>query len=208
MESPFLPMPGIGIASDGDQLYCFLSPYERSAFDKKDPCLDCGAISLSIEYPYGVAPLVEDEVKVMIGHELCHVKHSDVLYRQLALPFAGSATLLAGKAMRVAGASKKLAVTGAVGLLFTFLFAQKKMAQFQEERADRYAATTPEKAALAASYLKKMGLPGELKQMQEFRDQGASEEYIRWGMLIVNRFTSNHPLPSERIAYLEEIAGI
>ncbi len=208
MDSPSSPTAAIAIVNDGDQLYCLVGPIERFVFDQKDFCLELGAESIPMKYPDGIEPLTKDEVKIGIAHEVCHVKHSDILHRQLAVPFAGPAVLLAGKAMRVAGASKKLVVAGGLGLLYSLGFAQKKMARFQEERADRYAATTPENAKLMISYFKKIALPDELKEMKECQDQGITEEHARLAVLIKNRLASDHPLPSERIAYLEEIAGV
>jgi hypothetical protein len=150
----------------------------------------------------------------VLAHEVDHLKHSDIEERMIGLSMVVPLAIIAGKMVRVAGGSKKLTVaTGIVGL-YSLLFAVKKRAQWQEERCDRNAADTIERAENLAFYFKEVGLSGE-KEIHSDITKAVSTSNLseqkkeRLVTFITNYIwmLQDHPRPSKRIAYLEEIAA-
>jgi len=147
-------------------------------------------------------------------HEVDHLKHSDGEERAIWFSIASPLAIIAGKMVRVAGGSKKLTVaTGIVGALGLHL-AVKKRTQLQEERCDRNAVDTIEHAENLVFYLKKRSLLYEKgfhsNITKSFSTLDLSEQNKeRLVTFITNYFwmLQDHPRPSKRIAYLEEIAA-
>jgi hypothetical protein len=148
------------------------------------------------------------------GHEVDHLKHPDVVERKIEESITAPAAIMAGKMVRVAGGSKKLMIATGIFSLYSILFLQKKRAQQQEERCDRNAADTLERAENLAFYFNELGLPLEKdlhakisKNVQELDVSEQSKERVVTFLTDVIWLLQDHPRPSKRIAYLEEIAA-
>ncbi len=149
-------------------------------------------------------------------HEVDHLKHPDMVERQIEQSIVGPTAILAGKIVRIAGGSKKLAVAAGIFSFYGLFLSIKQRAQQQEERCDRNAADTIEHAENLAFYLKETGLP-EDKEVQSIVIVTEFVSKLNWSeknkeqvVAFASDFAwllQDHPRTSKRIAYLEKIAA-
>jgi hypothetical protein len=199
---------GLGVVKNGAEIYCMVGDCEVAALEPKK--LQDFKLQDFKNYFNGYQTLSKQEVFGALKHEICHLDNSDCFYRNVAAAtLNGSTALLCAKTMRVAGANKKIAVGGYVGLMCGFVYMRTQLAQFQETRADKFAASTSKEAELLVSCLKKIGLSHEhaIKSYCEEECIKIAKQAAQHIMVFINRFTHDHPWPSERIDYLEVIAA-
>jgi hypothetical protein len=162
----------------------------------------------------------KEEVLAIMEHEASHLRHRDSLKDRIFEMYVPGTVIMAGEAIRVAGASKKIAAGSAVVMGTAAFLAEKWRSRQIEKRAD--CEVSPENAGHFASALKK-ALPtvevqsiaifnaARMKQGKPLYGELDSEEKkkidsIIQGAVLIEAFTAEHPPVEERIAYSNERA--
>jgi len=161
--------------------------------------------------------LSEDEVEGVIGHELAHVKHRDILTGTIVASMAGAITFLTRMAMFASvfgGGSRDRENSNPIGEILLLILApiaamliQFAVSRSREFAADEGGARICGRPLSLANALKKLERGAELIPMQ---NAGTATAH----MFIVNplrgggivKLFSTHPPTEERIARLEAMA--
>ncbi|HVN47879.1 MAG TPA: zinc metalloprotease HtpX [Bacteroidota bacterium] len=161
--------------------------------------------------------LSDDELEGVIGHELAHVKHRDILISTLVAALAGTITFVARMAMyaEIFGGgrrdSKNSNPLGEIAMIIlapiAALLIQMAVSRSREFAADEGGSRISGKPLSLANALRKLERGAELVPMQ---NAGTATAH----MFIVNPLTgggvmklfSTHPPTEERIARLEQLA--
>jgi heat shock protein HtpX len=161
--------------------------------------------------------LSDDEMEGVIGHELAHVKHRDILISTMVAALAGTITFVARMAMYAeifGGGRRDRENSNPLGELAMIILApiaalliQMAVSRSREFAADEGGARISGKPLSLANALRKLERGTELIPMQ---NAGSSTAH----MFIVNPLTgggvlklfSTHPPTEERIARLEQLA--
>ncbi len=164
--------------------------------------------------------LTKEEVLAMMEHEASHSRHRDSLKDCVSEVMIPGVVIMAGKAVRVAGATKKMAVGTAALTWSAALLGEKWRSRQAEKRADLEVRS--ENAGYFASGLKKI-LPTVEEQLIKhvnviFLEQGKplyadldpqeKRKIDKWIKLLVfmSVFLAEHPPIEDRIAYSHERA--
>ena len=161
--------------------------------------------------------LSEDELEGVIGHELAHVKHRDILTGTIVAAMAGAITFLARMAMYASmfgGGSRDRENSNPIGEILLLIFAPiaAMLIQFAVSRSREYAAD--ERGAKICG--RPLSLANALRKLERgvervpMKNAGTATAH----MFIVNplrgggmmKLFSTHPPTEERIARLEELA--
>jgi heat shock protein HtpX len=161
--------------------------------------------------------LSEDELEGVIGHELAHVKHRDILTGTLVAAMAGAITFLTRMAMYASifgGGSRDRENSNPLGEILLLILApiaamliQFAISRSREFAADKGGAQISGRPLSLANALKKLERGVQLIPME---NAGTATAHL----FIVNplrgggimKLFSTHPPASERIARLEEMA--
>lgn len=161
--------------------------------------------------------LSDDELEGVIGHELAHVKHRDILISTLVAALAGTITFVARMAMYAeifGGGRRDRENSNPLGQLAMIILApiaalliQMAVSRSREFAADEGGSRISGKPLSLANALRKLERGAELVPMQ---NAGTATAH----MFIVNPLTgggvmklfSTHPPTEERIAKLEQLA--
>jgi len=162
----------------------------------------------------------KEEVLAIMEHEASHLRHRDSLKDRIFEMYLPGTVIMAGKAIRVAGTSKKIAAGSAAVTWAAAFLAEKWHSRQVEKRAD--CEVSPENAGHLASALKKAvptfkekaiaitnaqrmkrGEPlyGELDSEEKKKVDNFIELYV-----LINTVMAEHPPVEERIAYSNERA--
>jgi len=161
--------------------------------------------------------LSEDELEGVIGHELAHVKHRDILTGTIVAAMAGAITFLARMSMYASmfgGGSRDRENSNPIGEILLLIFAPIAaiLIQFAVSRSREYAAD--ERGAKICG--RPLSLANALRKLERgvervpMKNAGTATAH----MFIVNplrgggmmKLFSTHPPTEERIARLEELA--
>ena len=161
--------------------------------------------------------LSEDELEGVIGHELAHVKHRDILTGTIVAAMAGAITFLARMAMYASifgGGSRDRENSNPIGEILLLIFAPiaAMLIQFAVSRSREFAAD--EGGAKICG--RPLSLANALRKLERgvgrvpMENAGTATAH----MFIVNplrgggimKLFSTHPPTEERIARLEELA--
>lgn len=161
--------------------------------------------------------LSEDELEGVIGHELAHVKHRDILTGTLVAAMAGTITFLTRMAMYASifgGGSRDRENSNPLGDILLLILApiaamliQFAISRSREFAADKGGAQISGRPLSLANALKKLERGAQLIPME---NAGTATAHL----FIVNplraggimKLFSTHPPAAERIARLEEMA--
>lgn len=162
--------------------------------------------------------LDKNEIEGVLAHELCHVRHYDILTGSIAAVIAGAIAMLANFAQisGAAGSNRDNRSNGALMLLLAFIMPvaasiiQMAISREREYKADKGAAILTGRPEWLASALRKLENYSKNYMMKNATEQSAH-------MFIVNPFGSvkntisalfrTHPKTQDRIARLEELIG-
>lgn len=160
--------------------------------------------------------LDKNEIEGVLAHELCHVRHYDILTGSIAATIAGAIAILANFAKfgamsgnnRSNNANGILMIVAAVVMPIAASVIQMAISREREYKADKGAALLTENPQWLASALRKLENYSKNYVMRDAAPQSAH-------MFIVNPFGSikntlgslfrTHPSTADRIARLEEI---
>lgn len=162
--------------------------------------------------------LDKNEIEGVLAHELCHVRHYDILTGSIAAVIAGAIAMLANFAQisGATGSNRDNRSNGALMLLLAFIMPiaasiiQMAISREREYKADKGAAILTGRPEWLASALRKLENYSKNYMMKNATEQSAH-------MFIVNPFGSvkntisalfrTHPKTQDRIARLEELIG-
>ena len=165
-----------------------------------------------------IQTLNSDELAGVLGHELAHVKHRDILISTIAATFVGTITFIAqmaGWAMMFGGRGNSRDDDNGLGSLFLVFLApiaatllQLAISRSREFFADQGGAEFSKNPLALASALEKISRGNELKPVN---NSGPATAH----MFIINplkkgglmKLFSTHPSTEERIKRLREIAA-
>ncbi len=166
-----------------------------------------------------VNTLTREELSGVLGHELAHVKHRDILIGTIAATIVGTITFIAqmaGWAMMFGGRGSSRDDDNGIASLFLLILApiaatllQLAISRSREYSADADGARISHKPLALASALKKISAVNQLKPLN---NAGPATAH----MFIVNplkgvgikKLFSTHPPIEERIKRLEEMANV
>ncbi|HUX92945.1 MAG TPA: zinc metalloprotease HtpX [Ignavibacteriaceae bacterium] len=166
-----------------------------------------------------VNTLTREELSGVLGHELAHVKHRDILIGTIAATIVGTITFIAqmaGWAMMFGGRGSSRDDDNGIASLFLLILApiaatllQLAISRSREYSADADGARISHKPLALASALKKISAVNQLKPLN---NAGPATAH----MFIVNplkgvgikKLFSTHPPIEERIKRLEEMAHV
>ncbi len=161
--------------------------------------------------------LNDEELEAVIGHELSHVIHRDILTSTIVATFAGTITYLAQMlswSMFFFGGRGRDDNSSAIGELFVIIVApiaamliQMAVSRSREYKADEGGAKLSMKPLSLASALQKLQLAGKQIPMKA---QPSTAHLFIINPLSAQSFArlfSTHPPTEERIARLEALAG-
>ncbi len=165
-----------------------------------------------------IQTLNSDELAGVLGHELAHVKHRDILISTIAATFVGTITFIAqmaGWAMMFGGRGNSRDDDNGLGSLFLVFLApiaatllQLAISRSREFFADQGGTEFSKNPLALASALEKISRGNELKPVN---NSGPATAH----MFIINplkkgglmKLFSTHPSTEERIKRLREIAA-
>jgi Zn-dependent protease with chaperone function len=171
------------------QLYVDQSPWANA-------CTFCVDSPIILVYSGMLELLDEDEWRVIVGHELGHIKSGHVLYRQIA-------EFLARLFLAIGGRTLGIGRTVGMGLFFAF-FHWYRQSELTADRAALLVCQDPD--AVLSSLMKLAGGSRRLYEQMDreaFLEQG--REYEELGKDVINQFLnlgrtllSTHPFPAVR----------
>jgi heat shock protein HtpX len=165
-----------------------------------------------------LSSLSEEELSGVLGHELAHVKHRDILTGTIAATFVGTITFvaqMAGWAMMFGGRGSSRDDDGGIGSLFLIILApiaatllQLAVSRSREYAADAGGAKISHNPLALASALEKISQANQIKQVA---NAGPATAH----MFIVNplkaggitKLFSTHPPIEDRINRLRAMAA-
>ncbi len=177
---------GPAVFQHKDKVFLLLSYADRSALDHGYGY---------VWYNDADGFVTEADVISILKHELVHVLHKDYqkdIVRCCVIPGG----LIAAKMAHVAGKAKTGALAAGFAIAALGKVLVQRHSQYIEKRADYEGVEVWEDAENIAHYLEVAFLPSEKRCTETFHD--------KW----FNKIFSNHPLPSERIAYLKKRASV
>lgn len=166
-----------------------------------------------------VNALTREELSGVLGHELAHVRHRDILIGTIAATIVGTITFIAqmaGWAMMFGGRGSSRDDDSGIASLFLIILApiaatllQLAISRSREYSADADGARISHNPLALASALKKISTVNQLKQLKNVGPATAH-------MFIVNplkgvgikRLFSTHPPIEDRIKRLEDMANV
>ncbi len=164
-----------------------------------------------------IQTLNDDELSGVLGHELAHVKHRDILTGTIAATFVGTITFIAqmaGWALMFGGGGGNNRKGGGIGGLFLLIVApvaatllQLAVSRSREFAADEGGSKISHNPLALASALKKISSANEMRKVKHAGPATAH-------MFIINplhgggmtKLFSTHPPVDERIKRLENLA--
>jgi heat shock protein HtpX len=164
-----------------------------------------------------IQTLNDDELSGVLGHELAHVKHRDILTGTIAATFVGTITFIAqmaGWALMFGGQGGNNRKGGGLGGLFLLIVApiaatllQLAVSRSREFAADEGGSKISHNPLALASALRKISSANEMRQVKHAGPATAH-------MFIINplrsggltKLFSTHPPVDERIKRLENLA--
>ena len=203
-QSAGLPMPRVYVIDD---------PTPNAFATGRNPNHAAVAATTGI-----IQTLNSDELAGVLGHELAHVKHRDILISTIAATFVGTITFIAqmaGWAMMFGGRGNSRDDDNGLGSLFLVFLApiaatllQLAISRSREFFADQGGAEFSKNPLALASALEKISRGNELKPVN---NSGPATAH----MFIINplkkgglmKLFSTHPSTEERIKRLREIAA-
>jgi heat shock protein HtpX len=165
-----------------------------------------------------ISTLSEEELSGVLGHELAHVKHRDILTGTIAATFVGTITYIAqmaGWAMMFGGRGSNRDDEGGLGSLFLIILApiaatllQLAVSRSREFAADADGARISHNPLALASALERISMANQLKPVDSAGPATAH-------MFIVNplsgggikKLFSTHPPIEERVRRLRAMAA-
>lgn len=156
--------------------------------------------------------LNDDELSGVIGHELAHVKHRDMLTGTIAATFAGAITMLGQFSGFGIGRNRRsnplLSLLLIIGAPLAAMIIRMAISRTREFAADSGGAEISQKPLSLASALNKLQYGVQKYPMQNGRDSDSHLFIINPFFGGFQKLFSTHPSTEERIKRLEDIAAM